>query len=110
MTLTEATTRVSAMTITVAIVEDDAGIRANLEDILGRSRDCKLIESFPNAETAIARMPSLKPDVVLMDINLPGRSGIECVAELKSKIPETQFIMLTVYEDSEWLFKALLAG
>jgi DNA-binding NarL/FixJ family response regulator len=98
------------MTIDVAIVEDDAGISATLQDILGRSRDCRLVGSFPNAEAALERIPSLTLDVVLMDINLPGKSGIQCVAELKSKMPETQFIMLTVYEDSEWLFKALLAG
>ncbi len=97
-------------TISIAIVEDDAGIRANLADIVGRSSDCKLIATFANAESALKELAAHKPQIVLMDINLPGKTGVECVQELKVILPETQFIMLTVYEDSEWLFKALVAG
>lgn len=96
--------------ISIAIVEDDAGIRANLADIVGRSSDCHLVATFANAETALKELPSHQPQIVLMDINLPGKNGVECVQELKCVLPETQFIMLTVYEDSEWLFKALVAG
>jgi DNA-binding NarL/FixJ family response regulator len=110
MTHEEITIAVCAMPISIAIVEDDAGIRSNLTDIVSRSPDCRLLATFPNAETALEDLPAQKPQVVLMDINLPGKSGIECVQELKAKLPETQFIILTVYEDSEWLFKALVAG
>src|SRR5688572_23590508 len=101
---------VHPMPISIAIVEDDAEIRSNLADIVSRSPDCRLLATFPNAETALEDLPAQHPQIVLMDINLPGKTGIECVQELKAKLPETQFIILTVYEDSEWLFKALVAG
>lgn len=110
MTRQEIAVAACAMPISIAIVEDDAEIRANLADIVSRSPDCRLLATCANAETALEDLPGKQPQVVLMDINLPGKTGIECVQELKSKLPETQFIMLTVYEDSEWLFKALVAG
>ena len=100
----------STTPISVAIVEDDAGIRATLADIVKRCPDCRLLATFSTAEAALVDLPQQKPGVVLMDINLPGKSGIECVQELKTRLPDTQFIILTVYEDSEWLFKALVAG
>src|SRR5437899_8148644 len=98
------------MPIQVAIVEDDEEIRANLTHRIGGSTFLRLMRSYPDAESALADIPQLKPDVVLMDINLPGMDGVECVRQLKMKIPKTQFIMLTVYEDSNRLFKSLMAG
>lgn len=101
---------VATGTIKIAIVEDDAEIRGTLADVLGRASHLELLATFPNGESAVAQVPQLKPDVVLMDINLVKMSGIDCVEKLKPQLPQTQFIMLTVYEDSERIFKALTAG
>jgi DNA-binding NarL/FixJ family response regulator len=103
-------TTVEKAAIRVAIVEDDDEIRANLVHRIGSNNGFQLVQSFPDAETALAELPKLKPDVVLMDINLPQMDGVECVRQLKAKIPETQFMMLTVYEDGNRLFKSLVAG
>jgi DNA-binding NarL/FixJ family response regulator len=70
----------------------------------------RLLRSYPDAESALAELPKLHPDVVLMDINLPGIDGVECVRQLKPKLPKAQFVMLTVYEDANRLFKSLMAG
>ena len=96
--------------IRVALVEDDEGIRATLGNILGRSTGCQLVCGCADAETALTRLRQHKPEVVLMDINLPRMDGIECVRQLKEQMPDTQFIMLTVYADSERLFRSLMAG
>jgi len=96
--------------IQVAIVEDDDEIRANLGHRIGSNPGFRLLRSYADAESALADLPRHKPDVVLMDINLPGMDGIECVRELKAKMPQAQFVMLTVYEDSNRLFKSLVAG
>ena len=98
------------MPINVAIVEDDEEIRANLTYRIKTNRSFRLLSSYANAESALAELPELKPNVVLMDINLPGMDGVECVRQLKIKMPAVQFIMLTVYEDSNRLFKSLRAG
>ncbi len=98
------------MPIRVAIVEDDEGIRSSLVPMLGRSPDCRPVASFPDAESALAELPRCRPDVALVDINLPGLDGIECVRRLKKQLPETQFLMLTVYGDSDRLFRSLMAG
>lgn len=98
------------MPIRVAIVEDDEGIRASLVNMLNRSSDCRSICTYPDAESALAELPGHKPDVVLMDINLPAIDGIECVRRLKKDMPSVQFIMLTVYSDSDRLFRSLMAG
>jgi DNA-binding NarL/FixJ family response regulator len=98
------------MTIRVAIVEDDEEIRANLKHRIGESSSFHLVGSYPDAESALAGIPAQKPDVVLMDINLPGLDGVECVRQLKQQMSEAQFIMLTVYEDNNRLFKSLMAG
>jgi DNA-binding NarL/FixJ family response regulator len=98
------------MPIQIAIVEDDEGIRSSLSKVIDRSRSCHLLRSYPDAESALADLPKLKPQVVLMDINLPGMDGVECVRQLKEKMPTAQFIMLTVYEDSDRIFKSLMAG
>ncbi|MCU0789363.1 MAG: response regulator transcription factor [Verrucomicrobia bacterium] len=98
------------MTIRVSIVEDDEGIRSSLAAMIRREGRLKLLGEYPDAETALKAIPGNPPDVVLMDINLPGMKGFECVRQLKSEHPGIQFLMLTVYEDSESLFNSLRAG
>ncbi len=95
---------------TVAIVEDDSGLRNQLIKILGSASDIECIGNFTTGEEALKHIPENLPDVVLMDIKLPGMSGIQCVSELKSLLPKIQIIMVTVYEDSDRIFKALKAG
>jgi len=94
----------------VVVVEDDVGLREQIVDILDRAVDIKCVGACASAEDALKLVPMLNPDVVLMDIGLPGISGIECVAQLKQLVPTVQIIMVTVYEDSERLFKALKSG
>jgi len=94
----------------VAVVEDNHGLRAQLVQILDSAPDIRCVGAFASAEEALKQIPSRNPDVVLMDIKLPGMSGIECVTRLKSIMPAVQIIMVTVYEDSESLFRALKAG
>ena len=96
--------------IRVAIVEDDEGIRASLASLLQNADGFNLAGGYASAEDALARLPQTSPDVVLMDINLPGKDGIECVRQLKAAHPRVQFVMLTVYEDGESLFNSLKAG
>lgn len=98
------------MSITVAIVEDDPGIRSALTRVLGRSKDFECVGCYTTAEEALDALTSLRPQVVLMDINLPGMSGVECVRRLKSSEPSPHVVMLTVYEDSEQIFESLAAG
>ncbi|HET7624066.1 MAG TPA: response regulator transcription factor [Verrucomicrobiae bacterium] len=98
------------MPIKVAIVEDDEGIRASLASLVRRAPDLRLTGDYADAETALKEIPRRTPDVVLMDINLPGMNGVECVRQLKAATPAVQFLMLTVYEDSESLFNSLKAG
>ena len=95
---------------TVALVEDDARLRKQLVQILEDIDDIECVIVCASAEEALEKIPSKNPDVVLMDIKLPRMSGILCVAELKRILPEVQVIMVTVYEDSERIFKALKAG
>lgn len=98
------------MAIRVSLVEDDARARRMMGDWLAHAADLELISKFPDAEAALAALPQERPDVVLVDINLPGQSGIECVRQLKSQLPDTQFVMVTVYEDADRIFEALSAG
>lgn len=98
------------MSIRVSIIEDDAALRkAILERIAGDLR-FEIVSDYSSAEAAIKQLPQEQPDVVLSDINLPGMSGIDCVRKLKPQMPQTQFVMLTVYDDSERIFQALTAG
>lgn len=97
-------------TISVCIVEDNNDIRQALEQIISMSSGYTLLGSFPSAEAALIGLPGLKPGVVLMDINLGGMSGIECVKRLKPEHPEILFMMCTVYEEDEKIFEALAAG
>lgn len=94
----------------VAIVEDDRKAREIFVDWVNRTEGFRCISDFGSAEEALTAMPALAPQVVFMDINLPGLNGVECVRRLKIQLPETQFVMLTVYEDSDHIFQALQAG
>ena len=98
------------MPISVAIVEDLTEVRNGLAELITSDRELFFIESFENAETAIQKLPILQADIVLMDINLPGMSGIECIRSIKEKCPSTQFMMFTVYENDEKVLQALQAG
>jgi DNA-binding NarL/FixJ family response regulator len=98
------------MQIKVAIVDDDEGIRTSLAALIRRAANLKLAGDYANAETALKEIPRHPPDVVLMDINLPGMKGHECVRQLKATLPGVQFLMLTVYEDSDSLFNSFKAG
>lgn len=95
---------------TVVVVEDDAGLRDQLVLVLKSARDIECLYAVSTGEEAVEKIPARPPDVVLMDIQLPGMSGIECVAALKKRLPALEFIMLTVYEDAERIFSALKAG
>lgn len=98
-------------TLKICIVEDNPQIQSLLEQIIQMSGNCKWIGSFSNAEDAIKKIPLLKPDIVLTDINLgDGKSGIDCVKEIKAEHPEILFMMCTVYEEDEKIFEALRAG
>lgn len=98
------------MEIKVAIVEDNDGIRESLSILISGSAGFKCIAAFNNSESAIDRIPFLNADVILMDINLPGKSGIECTRVLKEKNSKLLIIMQTVYENSEMIFESLKAG
>jgi DNA-binding NarL/FixJ family response regulator len=98
------------MITTVAIVEDDRRLRATLEQIVDDAPGLRCLETFDCAEDALRDIPANRPNLVLMDINLPNLSGIECTARLKSQFPDLQILMLTVYEDTDSIFKALKAG
>ena len=91
-------------------MEDDVSIREVLVSWLQEASGSACVGEFPDAESAIAGLAAARPDVALVDINLPRKSGIECVRALKLLLPETQFVMLTVYEDSTHIFDALSAG
>lgn len=97
-------------TVRVGIVEDDAGTRQSMALLIGGTPGFQCVGAHPDAESALAELPSSRPDVVLMDIQLPRLSGLECVRRLKLRMPEVQFLMLTVFEDDERVFDALAAG
>ena len=98
------------MSITLAIVEDLDEVRDGLNNFLTLSNEFKVLDTFKTAEEALYDIPRLKPDIVIMDINLPGMNGIECIRQVKGKSPGTQFMMFTVYENDEKVFEALKAG
>jgi len=100
----------SSKPITVALVEDDAGTRENLVAVLESSPRLKCLAGYASAEQALRELPARPPDVVLMDINLPGMNGIECVGKLKAALPKVQILMLTTYEDSKLIFDSLRSG
>src|SRR5258705_9622106 len=96
--------------IRVCVVEDDNVVREQLVHQLERAHGFTCVSSHRSAEAALEEIPRHKTDVVLMDINLPKMSGIDCVRQLKGQLPATQYVMLTVYEDADVIFKSLLAG
>jgi DNA-binding NarL/FixJ family response regulator len=98
------------MNIRVAIVEDDASVRENLAGLINGTSGFSCVASCTSTEEAWQRLPPIAPDVVLMDIHLPGRSGIACVEKLRRLSPATQVIMLTIEEDSERVFESLKCG
>jgi DNA-binding NarL/FixJ family response regulator len=98
------------MSITLAIVEDLDEVRDGLKNFLALSSEFNVLDTFKTAEEALYDIPRLKPDIVIMDINLPGMNGIECIRQVKGKTPATQFMMFTVYENDEKVFEALKAG
>ena len=98
------------MPIKVSIVEDLAEVREGLAELVSSDKELLMMKNFDNAESAIEQLPALEPDIVVMDINLPGMSGIECIKIIKEKCPGTQFMMFTVYETDEKVLQALQAG
>ncbi len=96
--------------IQVALVEDDEFIRQRVSVDLANEPGFRCVGAFSSAEEALQALPELNPQVVLMDIGLPGMKGIECVRLLKGLLPQVQVLMLTVYEDSQQIFDALMAG
>jgi len=98
------------MSIRVAIVEDNRGTRESLSELLGRANMLRFVGAHPTGEEALRQIPGERPDVVLMDINLPGMSGIECVSKLKQSLPKTQVLMLTTYEETDLIFDSLRKG
>lgn len=98
------------MSITLAIVEDLDEVRDGLKNFISLSSDFNVLDTFKTAEEALVDIPRLQPDIVIMDINLPGMNGIECIKLVKDKSPDTQFMMFTVYENDEKVFEALKAG
>jgi DNA-binding NarL/FixJ family response regulator len=96
--------------IKVAIVDDEADLRENIAGFVDAAKGFRCVNAYASAEEALARLPQVQPDVVLMDINLGGMSGIECVRQLKPSLPAAQIVMLTVFDDTEKIFSALAAG
>jgi DNA-binding NarL/FixJ family response regulator len=96
--------------ITVCIVEDLEEIRTGLAAIINMTNDFTVLQTFSNAEDALAKLSSLQPNIVIMDINLPGMSGIECIRRVHEKNRSIQFMMFTIYENSNTIFEALEAG
>ena len=98
------------MSITIAIVEDLDEVRNGLKNFISLSTDFTVVGAFKSGEEAYENLPKITPDIVIMDINLPGMNGIECIRRVKDKSPGTQFMMFTVYENDEKVFEALKAG
>lgn len=94
----------------IAIVEDNRVIRESLMEFVHSDSDCTCVCACATAEEALKLIPKHQPDIVLMDVQLPNMSGIECTAQLKQQLPNLHIIMVTVYEDTERIFKALRAG
>ena len=98
------------MAIHVIIVEDDSRLRSGLMEIINSDPECACVGAYGSGEEALEKAPRVKPQVAVMDINLPGMDGIECVRQLSGTLPALQIVMLTVYQDTNNLFRALAAG
>jgi DNA-binding NarL/FixJ family response regulator len=99
-----------ASSIKVSIVDDEPDLRENIAGFIDDAKGFRCVSAYASAEEALAHLPQDQPDVVLMDINLGGMSGIDCVRYLKLRMTATQFVMLTVFEDTQKIFSALAAG
>lgn len=95
---------------TVSIVEDQRDTRESLAALVNGTPGLKCLSTYPTGEAALNGIPKEKPDIALVDINLPGMSGIECVSQLKARIPTLNVLMLTTYEESDLIFNSLRAG
>jgi DNA-binding NarL/FixJ family response regulator len=95
---------------TIAIIEDNAGLASGLRRIVERAPDCQCVGVWRSGEEALVKVPAFQPDVVLMDIHMPGMSGIDTTARLKAEMPDLLVIMVTVYTDHDKIFDALKAG
>lgn len=98
------------MSITLAIVEDLDEVREGLNQFISLNPEFKVLDTYRTAEEAVFGIPRQQPDIVIMDINLPGMNGIDCIREIKKTVPKTQFMMFTVYENDDKVFEALKAG
>lgn len=98
------------MPITISVIEDNADMRAGVARVLNQAPGLSCVSTYATAEAALRDLPAQKPDVVLMDIHLPGMNGIECVAKLKARLPQLQVLMLTRYEQSDQIFDSIRAG
>jgi DNA-binding NarL/FixJ family response regulator len=96
--------------ITICIVEDLEEVRDGMTSLLTLDERFEVLATFANAEKAAEELPAWQPDIVIMDINLPGMNGIDCIKKIKPQCPKSQFIMFTIYEDDEKVFEALNAG
>lgn len=96
--------------IGVSLVEDDAGLRSTVREFVEASEGMRFVSGYGSAEEALKKLPTDRPDVVVMDIQLPGMTGIECVMALKRLLPRVKVLMLTVYSDGDQLFQAIAAG
>lgn len=96
--------------ISISIVEDQKDIREGLQQIFSDSPGFLFLSAYSNAEDAIKDLPEANPDIVIMDINLPGMNGIECIKKIKPVCPQMQFMMFTIYENHEHVLEALSAG
>lgn len=96
--------------IAVSIVEDMKDVRESLRRTIDSAPEFLCLSTYDNAEDAVKDLPLKNPDIVLMDINLPGMNGIECIKKIKTICPQMQFMMFTIYEDSDQVFNALAAG
>ena len=98
------------MNVRVALVEDDNDLRLSLKSLLEKSSWLRVVADYADAESALEDMARSRPDVVLMDVNLPKMTGVECVKQLKTILPQTNILMLTVHDDNDSLFTSILAG
>lgn len=108
--MTRQPTTITHDTIRVAIIEDDAGILRGLARMIDTDARCEFVGGFRSVREATASLGRVRPDVALVDVNLPDGTGVDCVRTLSQALPDTEFVMLTIYQDGDILFEALAAG